>query len=300
MAAWGAISLAFAANIVAATAAPNWESVPSKSITLFTPGQISLEWLTTPGEHKGADRLRAGASCLSCHSGEERMLGDTVRRKYDKAPIAEQPSTLPATVQVAHDADALYVRVTFSETGQSDAKQDKAVAKVEMMIDGGGTPEASRAGCWVMCHDDTAMMPSSKGAARTMYLGKTRAAMTRQGGGDALKPAGELSRLKGAGYGLEWWQVALNPEPIPTNGIVFDKRTTTQTVIAAEAIKKGTTWTVTLSRKLKAGSVVLVPRKKYTVAFAIHAGHTSGRFHYVSLERSLVLDSGVADFVAKN
>jgi len=30
----------------------------------------------------------------------------------------------------------------------------------------------------------------------------------------------------------------------------------------------------------------------------VHDGHTAGRFHYVSLERTLVIDSGSADFVA--
>jgi len=56
-----------------------------------------------------------------------------------------------------------------------------------------------------------------------------------------------------------------------------------------------------LSRKLNAGAgfVALVPGKHYTVAFAIHSGHTSKRFHYVSFERSLVLDQGSADFVVK-
>ena len=33
-------------------------------------------------------------------------------------------------------------------------------------------------------------------------------------------------------------------------------------------------------------------------AFAIHAGHTAHRFHYVSYERSLMLNSGTADLVA--
>jgi len=56
-----ALPLLFLASFSAAAAAPNWTSVPSKPITLFAPGQTSLEWLMTPGEHKGADRFRAGA-----------------------------------------------------------------------------------------------------------------------------------------------------------------------------------------------------------------------------------------------
>ena len=42
-----------------------------------------------------------------------------------------------------------------------------------------------------------------------------------------------------------------------------------------------------------------VPGKTYTLGFSVHAGHTARRFHYVSLEKTLVLDSGKADFVAQ-
>ncbi len=291
-----ALPLLFLASFSAAAAAPNWASVPSKPITLFMPGQTSLEWLMTPGEHKGADRFRAGAACLSCHTGQERVMGDVARKKYDRAPLGVQPVTLPVTVQFARDADTLYVRVTFADT--PDAKQDPAAAKVAMMLDGGGTPEAARAGCWAMCHDDSAAMPSGK-TPRTMYLGKTRALMTRQGGGDTLKPAGELARLKASGYGIEYWQVALTPAPVAANGVVFDKRTPAKTVVAATASRAGNQWTEVLSRKLTTGQVALVPGKKYAVAFAINAGHSAGRYHYVSFERSLILGGGAADFVAK-
>jgi hypothetical protein len=41
-----------------------------------------------------------------------------------------------------------------------------------------------------------------------------------------------------------------------------------------------------------------VPGKTYVVAFAVHDGHTAGRFHYLSLEKTLVINSGTGDFVA--
>jgi hypothetical protein len=61
---------AFLASFAVAAAAPNWAQVPAKTITLFTPGQTSLEWMITPADHKGADRFRAGKSCVSCHIGQ--------------------------------------------------------------------------------------------------------------------------------------------------------------------------------------------------------------------------------------
>jgi hypothetical protein len=289
----------FLASIGAAAAAPNWAQVPAKTITLFTPGQTSLEWIMTPADHKGADRLRTGKNCVSCHIRQERVQGAVVSKKYEPTPIKGKPATLDAKVQFAHDAQNLYVRVEFSDAGQPNAKMHKAAAKVAMMLDGGGTPEAARAGCWAMCHDDSAGMPSAKGAARTMYLEKTRARMTRQGGGDGLKPAGELSKLKAAGYGLEYWGAILSAAPVASNGVIFDKRQETKPAVTVETSHKGAVWTVVLSRKLNAGTVTLAPGKKYTVAFAIDAGYTAGRFHYVSFERSLVLDQGSADFIAR-
>jgi cytochrome c-type protein NapC len=57
---------------------------------------------------------------------------------------------------------------------------------------------------------------------------------------------------------------------------------------------------VVLSRKLKLGDPVrkdIVPGRAYTVGFALHEAHAAHRFHHVSFEHTLVLDSGEADFV---
>ena len=71
-------------------------------------------------------------------------------------------------------------------------------------------------------------------------------------------------------------------------------------VVTAEATNAGNTWSVTLSRRLNAGATFksLAAGQTYTVGFAVHTGHTAGRFHYVSLEPTLVLDAGDADFIA--
>lgn len=285
------IPAAFVVSFASAAAAPDWSQVPAKSITLFQPGQTSLEWLMTPGEHKGADRFRGGATCLSCHTGQEKLMGAMNLKMHEPTPVKGKPASLDTKVQFARDAQNLYVRLEFTDAGL-------AGGKVAMMIDGGGTPEAARAGCWAMCHDDSAGMPSAGGATRTMYLGKTRAKLTRQGGGDALKPASELSKLKAGGYGLEYWEASLSPKATATNGVVFDKRQESKPVVKVETASKGAVWTVVLSRKLNSGSVTLSPGKKYAVGFAIATGE-AGRFHYVSFERSLSVGPGIADFIAK-
>lgn len=302
-----ALGLACALGSTAACAAPNWDTVPAKDVSLLYPGQSSWEWVLTETDHPGAAKFRGGKNCAACHIGDEKDMGALMAsgKKNEPAPIANKPGHINAKVQFAHDAQNLYVRLVFAEGNQPDAKMDsKYATKVTMMLDGGGVPEANRAGCWGMCHDDSAGMPSANGADRTMYLGKTRAKLSRQGGGDALKPAADLASLKASGYWLEYWEARLNPGAAPAvvNGIAFDKFEATQpTAVSADAAYKGGTWTVMFTRKLNAGAgfIPLAAGKQYTVGFAIHSGHTAKRFHYVSFERSLVLDHGNADFVAK-
>jgi hypothetical protein len=49
---------------------PNWDEVPSVTIPLWYPGQITWEWLTSDA-HPGAAEVRADTrSCASCHGSE--------------------------------------------------------------------------------------------------------------------------------------------------------------------------------------------------------------------------------------
>jgi len=302
------IASAFAAVLGAspARAAIDWSSVPAKDVVLFYPGQSSFEWVMTPTDHEGADKFRGGKNCHQCHNGDEKSMGDLLvsGKKNEPSPIGGKPGSVDAKVKVAHDDTNLYVRLEFAEGSQPNAGMDKAAAtKVTMMLNDGKVPEATRAGCWAMCHDDASSMPSGGSATRTKYLNKTRAQLSRQGGGDALKPASDLAALRADGYSLEYWQARLNPgsAAVAVNGSIFDKREEVKpTEVSVDASNAGGTWTVTFTRKLNAGAGFkeIVAGKPYTVGFAIHAGHTAKRFHYVSFEHTLALDAGDADFVA--
>jgi len=259
------------ASLTPVSAAPNWANVPAKTVTLFYPGRTSFEWLTTPAKHIGAVKVRDGRACAACHTGQERSLGDAAGKKNEPEPIAGKPAVITTKVQFARDAQNLYIHLEFSDAGQPDANMGKAAASVAMMLGGEGT------GCWAACHDDSLGMAS--GGSRTMYLGH----------GTAPEPPAAL----------EYWRVELGAKPAVSNGTVLDRRAEKKSIVTAEATRNGTMWLVTMTRKLAAGTVAIAPGRRYTVAFAIDAGHTAKRFHYVSFERSLVLDSGVADFVAK-
>ena len=70
--------------------------------------------------------------------------------------------------------------------------------------------------------------------------------------------------------------------------------------VTAEATPIAGGWSVTLASRLAPGGefINFAPGTTYRVAFAVHDGHAAGRFHYISLERTLVINSGSADFVA--
>ena len=300
---------------VARAAGIDWAKVPGKDITVFYPGQSSWEWALTPSDMSGADDFRKGKDCATCHIGEEKDLGPQIvtgqprtfktgqKPSIEPTPIAGKPGALPVKVQVANDGTDLFVRLTFAEGNQPNANQDPAYAtKVSVMFNDGKVPEANRGGCWAACHDDLTGMPSAAGATRTMYLPRTRAKLTRQGGGDALKGPDDLGKLRADGYQLEYWQAMMNPGQAPkaVTQVVFDKRNDAPNIISADASFAGGTWTVTIKRPLTppAPFSPIVAGATYYLAFAIHSGHTAHRFHYVSYERSMVLNSGNADLVA--
>lgn len=300
------LAAAFSTALTGTAAAVEWGSVPGKDVILLYPGQTSWEWVLTASDHSGATKFREGKNCKECHAGEEKTMGDLLvsGKKKEATPIAGKPGSAVVNVKFAHDGDKLHVRFEFAEGAQPDAKMDPAFpTKIAMMINDGKVVEANRAGCWGTCHDDATQMTSADGKERTKYLARSRAKIARTGGGDDLKPAEELGKIRADGGYLEYWQARLKPGAPAgaVDGVILEKREESkQPAVAAEAAFAGGKWTVTLSRKMAQGAPYkdIVAGKPYTVGFALHAGHAAKRFHYVSFEHTLVLDQGAADFVA--
>ena len=300
-------ALAFVATLASAPAfAVDWAGVPGKDIVLLYPGQSSYEWVLTPSDHSGGFKVREGKNCHECHVGEEKTMGDLLvsGKKNEPTPIAGKPGSVPANVKLAYDDKNLYVHIEFNEGTQPDAKMDPNFAtKVTFMLADATGQEAVRFGCWATCHDDAARNASAGTSDRTKYLGKTRAKLSRQGGGDELKSADDLAKLKAGGYSLEYWQARLNPgaKAVAEAGTIFDKREELKSpAVTADATFANGVWSVTLTRPLAAGPGYkeLAAGKTFTVGFAIHGGHTAKRFHYVSFERSMIIGEGAADLVA--
>ena len=283
----------------------DWGSVPAKEVVLFYPGQSSLEWVLS-ADHGGAPKVKNGKACKDCHLGEEKDMGATLvsGSKNEPAPMAGKPAFIAAGVKVAQESGKLLVRLEFKEGTQPNSKMDPDFAtKVTMMLDDGKLPEAAQAGCWGTCHEDAAKMPAGGTGERSKYLNRTRAKPGRQGAGDEMVAAADLEKMQAAGQVMEYWQARLKPgaAALAVAGTIFDKRTEVKSSpVTAEATQNGDSWTVTLSRPLAASAPfkAIEAGKTYNVGFAIHSGHTARRFHYVSLEHTLMLDKGDSDLIA--
>jgi hypothetical protein len=286
----------------------DWGSIPERKLELFHPGQASWEWALSASDHSGAPKFREGKNCGACHKGEERDIGAAIAsgKKLEPKPIPGKAGSLTLRVKAAHDGDRLYFRLQWKPGAAPASRMDPDfAARVTMMLDDGSVREATRAGCWSSCHDDAMGMASAPAGGKIeKYLGASRTKLTRQGGGTNYKPAAALDQMMAQGQFLEYWQAQLNPGKAAkaVGGHILDRRhRDASSPVRAEAEFRGGEWIVTLSRPLQAagrGQTPLAAGKTYTVAFAVHDGFSDHRHHYVSLENTLALDSGKADFVA--
>lgn len=285
--------------------AVDWSKVQGKDVTLLYPAQMSWELVLTQAEHSGASKFREGKNCRACHEGNEDSSGDLMvgDKSVEPTPIASKPGFVKANIKFARDDQNIFVRVEFAPGKQPNAGMDaKVESRVAVMFDDGKVTEFTRGGCWAACHIDNDKMP--KGAdGVTMYLPKSRNGMTRDGGG-VMKPADELAKIHAEGGYAEYWEASLNPGAPATviDGKMLEKRQENAApAVTANAAFENGKWAVEFSRKLAAGDghKEIGPGKLYTIGFAIHAGHTNKRFHYVSLEKTFSVDAGNADFIAK-
>lgn len=236
-------------------------------------------------------------------------MGDLIvsGKKLEPDPIAGKRGWIPLTVKTAHDDQRLYVRLEWPDaTHPVGRKLDPNVeAKATVMLEDGHTVEALRAGCWGTCHDDMIGMASApKGKAITKYLAASRTKITRHGGDESYKSGTALDELLRQGVFYEYWHADLNKgaEPKAIDGYILEKRHENRTpAMTVEADYQGGKWVAVFSHRLKLADPHhkdIVSGKTYFIGFAVHDAYAAHRYHHVSLEHTLVLDQGKADFVA--
>jgi hypothetical protein len=169
----------------------DWNKVPSKTVTLFYPGQVSWEFLTSAA-HPGAQLIEGG--CATCHTGQEKSLGSKLvpagPREAD--PIAGKAPSIDLTVRAAYDAEFVYfqfrwatqtphaIHTVWRYDGKQwvawggpkpDATKKKMPPSYEdrlaILLDDpdnvpafdGSRATFSQVGCWMTCHNSMRAMP---------------------------------------------------------------------------------------------------------------------------------------------
>ena len=165
-----------------ALAAPDWDKVPPRKMTLFYPGQASYEWVMNKADHSAVpDIVEKKRFCAKCHEGDASEIGDKIvagkpvgrsKTVLEPTPPKGKAGSIPVTFQAAHDGNKIYFRFEWVPPKIGDKKMDaKNEVKLAMMFDGGGTVEGSSLnGCWSTCHQDLRTMKSPKDDKKTKYI----------------------------------------------------------------------------------------------------------------------------------
>ena len=327
---------ASAAPVVgAATAAGfgiDWADVPSREITIFYPGQTSMEWVLNGRDHGGARAfIKSGDTCASCHDQETAAMGEKMvtGEKAEPTPIPGKRGSIPVNVQAAHDDANLYLRfewedtdhiaVPFVEGGKMDPENP---VKLAVMLATNDLEYADRAGCWGTCHHDANSMPDTPDADAasaagtnldlsrgiTKYVGESRTAIEvrgkrgkKRGGWDKLKTGDEISAEIDANHVMDLLRYQAGTGKTE-DGYIYDQRIM-QGGQGFEVVSsnEGGRWVVEMKRALNTGEkgdIALATDQRYNFGFAIHDDYTDARFHHVSLGYSIGFDDSEADIDA--
>ena len=202
-----------ATSIAADPSSIDWSRVPTKSLTLFYPGQSTYQWLRSP-QHKGAGLVQQNGACTTCHNGQEAKLGDKIVKggPLEPVPPKGKNGNVELKLQVAYDSDNAYFRAQWKTKNnyagdgypyyRFDGKEWKAYGaprlsgpaykgeqpaiyedRFSMLIDDGAVPNFATQGCWVTCHNgerDNPGQPSAAEVAANPYYQAIKRADVRK------------------------------------------------------------------------------------------------------------------------
>ena len=316
----------------------DWTGIEASEITLFYPGQASMEWALKGSDHGGKRAFtKGGDRCFECHEDEEVDIGDLIvtGEKVEPTPIPGKRGSILVNIQAAHDADNLYMRfqwedgehapVAFADGGKMDAENQIKLA-IMLTTDIEDDPKvefAERAGCWQSCHHDVNYMPHQPDDAAlsgplskrldlsggfTKYLKESRTSIEiegkdgkKRGGWDKLKDEAEIQTLLENGTFMDLLRYKSGTGE-SEDGYILAERIMTggQGVNFTGSLDNGV-WTVFMTRKLtsdKAGDISMATDQWYNIGFAIHDDYSNSRFHHVSLGFKLGFDDEDAEINA--
>jgi len=309
----------------------DWSGVPEREITIFYPGQTSIEWVLNGRDHGGARPFdKGGDRCVTCHDKETADMGQKMvtGEKAEPTPIPGKRGSIPVKVQAAHDAENIYLRfewpdtdhvpVPFVEGGKMDPENPM---KIAFMLATDEVEYADRAGCWGTCHHDLRTMPHAPDKAAmeaspaakildlsngvTKYIKESRTKIEvkgrrgkKRGGWDKLKTPEEIQAELDSHHFMDLLRYKSGLDA-SENGYVLEQRHMSGGgEFEVSARKEGNDWVVEMKRALntgKPGDITIEPGKLYNFGFAIHDDYSDARFHHVSLGYKLGLDNDEAE-----
>ena len=297
----------------------DWKGVPERKITLFYPGQASMEWILTGKDHGGARPfVKLGDRCVTCHDNETNKMGDLIvsgeKLENPETVIPGKRGNIPVNVQARYDDSNLYLRfewensehtpAPFVEGGKMDTKNQM---KLAVMFANNDVKYADQAGCWGACHHDLNAMPHNpEGENVHKYIGESRTKIEvagrrgkMRGGWDKLKDAAALKTELDANHILDIVRYKAGEQKTEDGYILEDRHMSGGIGAEFNAVLSSTnTWVVEMKRTLKSdkpGDTSMATENMYNFSFAIHDDYTAERFHHVSLGYFLGFDNDKAE-----
>jgi cytochrome c-type protein NapC len=252
--------------------------------------------------------MREGKSCLYCHEGEEKVIGDLIvsGEKLEPNPIESMPGFVEMAVTAEYDDSNLYLTFAWDAPAEGTTWGDEEDdVHLTVALGSNDLNVAPIAGCWAACHSDLPGMPDAAADSDLKkYLPGSRNKMTASGGGTDIRSDAELEAQLAEGKYLEFWQALLDGGELVAarDGYFLESRNLNDdSAVSATANYEGGRWTVEMVRPLTASGSArhrLEEGVEYTVGIALHENHASGRRHYTSFPMRLVLGAGEAQLTA--
>lgn len=305
----------------------DWSKAQKRDITIFYPGETSIEWILNGRDHGGARPFDKGEErCITCHDAETADMGEKMvsGEKAESTPIPGKRGSIPVKVESSHDNEFLYMRfswadskhvpVGFVEGGKMDPENP---VKLAVMFSTDDVEFADRSGCWGACHHDARNMPDAPEAdllagsnlnerlqlsgGVTKYIKESRSAIEikgrrgkKRGGWDKLLTESELQEQLEQKHFMDIVRFKSGDGSVEDGSILSHRNMTGGQGAEFSAVLKSGKWVVELKRRLKsdsAGDISLELDKVYNFGFAIHDDYSNSRFHHVSLGYKLGFDN---------
>ncbi|MCP4274696.1 MAG: cytochrome C552 [Gammaproteobacteria bacterium] len=315
--------------------AADWSKASSREITVFYPGETSMEWVLNGRDHGGNRAfLKGGDRCMTCHEKEVADMGVKMvtGEKAESSPIPGKRGSIPVKVNATHDGEYLYMKfswpdtkhtpVPFVEGGKMDPDNQ---VKLALMFATDDAEFADRAGCWGTCHHDMRNMPHAPeqvaldasefkdridiSGGVTKYIKESRSKIEvkgrrgkKRGGWDKLIDADALSAEMDANRYMDIVRYKAGTKTVEDGHILEERTMAGGQGAEFDATLKAGRWIVAMKRKLasdKKGDLSLALDQVYNFGFAIHDDYTNSRFHHVSLGYKLGFDNAETEVNAK-